>query len=217
MWPTVAQMRILSCMSAVAAYARRLPNMLRPALHFLLITGCALALLAGCATPPQPPKPAPIPPKAEKKPSYWKGQGVVGEPSILISLSAQRAYFYKGDTLVGESVISSGKKKFETPTGSFKIIQKHKDHASNLYGDYVDEFGEVVQKEVDVTKDPLPEGATFRGAKMPYFLRFHGGTGMHAGRVPGYRASHGCVRLVRFMAEHFYNNSAYGTPVQVDP
>ena len=48
---------------------------------------------------------------------------------------------------------------------------------------------------------------------MPYFLRFHEGYGLHAGRVPAYRASHGCVRMPREFAMHFYNGAVVGTPV----
>lgn len=178
---------------------------------------CVLALLlslAGCVTPPSPPKP-PTPLPASKQ-SYWRGDGVAGNPSITIDLTEQRAHFFKGETEVGQSKISSGKKGFETPTGEFKIIQRDKDHVSNLYGDFVDEAG-VLKSNVDVTKEKPPEGAKFAGSKMPYFLRFHGGTGMHAGRLPGYRASHGCVRLPRVMAEHFFEHAPLGTPVRVKP
>jgi lipoprotein-anchoring transpeptidase ErfK/SrfK len=148
---------------------------------------------------------------------YWIGDGVTGAPSIKIVISEQRAYFYKGGKLVGESTISSGKKGFETPPGHYEVIQKDKDHVSNLYGDYVDADGNVVKRNVDVTKDPLPKGAIFRGARMPFFMRFTGGYGMHAGYLPGYAASHGCVRMPLEMAEHFFNATDYGTPVTVDP
>jgi lipoprotein-anchoring transpeptidase ErfK/SrfK len=157
-------------------------------------------------------------PKPVTKHSFWNGDGVTGPPAIQIVLSDQRAYFYKGQQLVGDSVISSGKKGFETPPGTYKVIQKDKNHASNLYGDYVDEDGEVVQANVDVTKDPKPDDAVaFVGAKMPFFLRFSGGYGMHAGKLPGYRASHGCVRMPGEMAEHFFNAAEIGMPVTVQP
>ena len=176
----------------------------------------AILFVAGCATPPPPP-PKPPTPEPARKQSYWTGDGVAGEPSILISLAEQRAHFFKGKTEVGQAVISSGKKGFETPTGDFKVIQRDKNHVSNLYGEFVDETGVVVKTNVDITKEQPPEGATFQGAKMPFFLRFHGGAGMHAGRLPGRPASHGCVRLPRFMAEHFFENAPMGTPVTVTP
>ena len=149
--------------------------------------------------------------------SYWIGDDVTGAPSIRIVLSEQRAYFYKDDKLVGDSTISSGKKGFETPPGNYVVIQKDKDHVSNVYGDYVAADGSVVQKNVDATKDPLPAGAKFQGAKMPFFLRFTGGYGMHAGYLPGYAASHGCVRMPEEMADHFFNAADVGTPVTVEP
>ena len=171
---------------------------------------------AGCATPPPPP-PKPPTPEPPRKQSYWTGEGVTGEPSIAIILGEQRAHFFKGKTEVGQAVISSGKKGFETPTGDFKVIQRDKNHVSNLYGEFVDELGAVVKTNVDITKEKPPEGASFQGAKMPFFLRFHDGAGMHAGRLPGHPASHGCVRLPRFMAEHFFENAPMGTPVTVKP
>ncbi len=136
---------------------------------------------------------------------------------IVVSLSRQRAYFYKGATLVGESPISSGKKGFETPPGDYKVTQKDKDHQSNLYGDFVDDGENVIQSNVDTSKQATPEGASFRGAKMPFFLRFTGGYGLHAGVLPGHRASHGCVRLPRSMAEHFFNSAEVGMSVHVLP
>lgn len=177
---------------------------------------CLLAALPGCVTPP-PRKPvivkkaqAAIPPK---KVNYWSGDGVKGPPKIVVNLGEQRAYFYRGDKIVGESVVSTGKTGFETPAGTYQVIQKDKDHVSTLYGQFVDGSGDVVRRNVDITKDHPPAGTEFRGAKMPYFLRFHNGYGLHAGRVPAFRASHGCVRLPRETALHFYTNSDMGTPV----
>lgn len=148
-------------------------------------------------------------------PPYWKGANVSGASRIEINLNEQRGYFYKGPQLVGESPISTGRKGFETPPGKYRVIQKDKDHVSNLYGDYVDAAGEVVQKNVDVGKDPKPEGAEFRGAPMRFFLRFTRGYGMHAGYVPRYRASHGCIRMPGEMAGHFFDAAEQGTPVIV--
>ena len=50
---------------------------------------------------------------------------------------------------------------------------------------------------------------------MPYFLRIHGGIGMHAGYLPGYPASHGCIRLPQQMAIEFFKNATVGTPVDI--
>jgi lipoprotein-anchoring transpeptidase ErfK/SrfK len=157
--------------------------------------------------------------KPEKPENYWRAEKAPGSPSIAISLSEQRAYFFKvkgkRKTLIGSSTISTGRKGFETPPGNYKVIQKDADHVSKLYGDYVDDEGEVVKRNVDVTKDPMPEYAEFRGAPMPYFLRFTRGYGLHAGYLPGYRASHGCIRMPHVMAKHFFDAAQIGTPVHV--
>jgi lipoprotein-anchoring transpeptidase ErfK/SrfK len=151
------------------------------------------------------------------KPAFWRDDDdIKGAPKIVVNLTAQRAYFYKGKMIVGESNISTGRKGFETPPGKYHVIQKDEEHVSNLYGDYVDEDGDVVRKNVDTSKDHAPAGTTFRGAKMPYFLRFTAGYGMHAGFVPRYRASHGCIRMPSDMAEHFFDAAEEGTPVVVE-
>lgn len=188
--------------------------MFRPPILTLAALVAPLFFLAGCVTVPPPAPPKPPTPEPVRKQSYWQGDGVAGDPSIIIDLSGQRAHFFKGQTEVGQSLISSGKKGFATPTGEFKVTQRDRHHVSNLYGDFADESG-VLERNVDTSKQKTPEGASFQGAKMPYFLRFNGGVGMHAGRVPGHPASHGCVRLPRFMAEHFYENAPVGTPVTV--
>lgn len=147
--------------------------------------------------------------------SFWEGDGVSGAPSIRISLSEQRAYFYRDNRLVGVSYISTGREGFDSPKGSFQVLDKDADHFSSIYGDYVDSRGQVVQKDVDRKKDPLPAGCKFEGAKMPYFMRFTGGVGMHQGFLPGYAASHGCIRMPEFMARKFFENVSKGTPVRV--
>ena len=147
--------------------------------------------------------------------SYWDGDGVSGRPSVTIYLNEQRAYFYKGDQLVGVSQVSAGREGHDTPAGTYKIMQKDPNHASSLYGDYVDALGNVVKKDVDVAKDPCPPGAHFKGAPMPHFMRITGGVGMHEGYLPGYPASHGCIRMPGKMALIFYNNVDIGTPVTI--
>lgn len=161
-----------------------------------------------------PAKPEGLPPWDNT--SYWSGaDNVEGAPMVKIDLRRQIAEFYKGDNLVGVSVASSGREGFNTPAGTFKITQKSPDHRSNLFGNYVDDTGKVVVADVDVRKDSKPPGTKFVGAPMPYFLRFNKGIGMHAGYLPGYPASHGCVRLPPKMARHFYDNVSNGTKVVV--
>ncbi len=149
--------------------------------------------------------------------SHWDGDGVPGPAHIRIGLSEQRALFYKGSDLVGVSIISTGREGYNTPTGHYRITQKDKDHVSSRFGDYVDASGNVVMKEIDRDKDPMPKGAHYDGAKMPYFMRITGGVGMHEGFLPGYPASHGCIRMPGFMAQAFFRNVEAGTPVEVEP
>jgi lipoprotein-anchoring transpeptidase ErfK/SrfK len=148
--------------------------------------------------------------------SYWDGDGVSGSPSIRIDLGEQKAYFYKGGQLVGVSILSTGREGFATPTGNFRIVQKNRDHVSSIYGNYVDaQTGEIVMKDIDRRKDRMPPGTRYDGAEMPFFMRIHGGVGMHEGFLPGYPASHGCIRMPGFMAEKFFANVSVGTPVTV--
>jgi len=151
-----------------------------------------------------------------QKEGFWHGGGS-GAPSIVIDLGDQEARFYRGGELIGMSPISSGREGNRTPTGNFSIIQKDRDHFSNLFGNYVDSSGNVVVRNVDVMRDRRPAGATFQGAPMPYFMRITGGVGMHTGYLPGVPDSHGCIRMPSELAEAFYSNSTTGTPVRVIP
>src|SRR5437016_13288465 len=147
--------------------------------------------------------------------SYWEGDHIGGKPSVKISLREQRAYFYKNGMLVGISQLSTGREGLITPNGHFSVIQKDINHVSSLYGDYVDAAGNVVKPNVDVTKDPKPPGTHFKGTPMPFFMRIVSGTGLHAGYLPGYPASHGCIRMPEFMAENFFKSVSLGTPVTI--
>lgn len=148
-------------------------------------------------------------------PGYWHGDGVSGSPKIVVHLSEQKAYFYKGKQLVGESTVSTGKRGFGTPVGHYHIVSKDKNHVSSEFGDYVDDEGNVVKSNVDVRKDHQPRGTHFDGARMPYCMHFNGGYAMHEGYVPPYAASHGCIRLPKGMAEPFFHAAHEGTPVIV--
>jgi lipoprotein-anchoring transpeptidase ErfK/SrfK len=147
--------------------------------------------------------------------SYWDGDHIAGKPSIKIRLSEQRAYFYKSGQLVGVSQLSTGREGLNTPMGTFSISQKDLNHVSSKSGDYVDAGGNVIVPNVDVEKDPKPAGTHFKGAPMPHFMRVAGGVGMHAGYLPGYPASHGCIRMPAFMAENFFKAVSVGTPVTI--
>ena len=176
-----------------------------------LFAAALLCLLPGCVDPLPPPPPVAV------EESFWNGDFMSGRPSIRISLSQQRAFFYKDGQLAGMSRISSGREGRNTVTGNFHILEKDIDHVSSLFGDYVDADGNVIQKDIDTSKDPRPKGAIYDGAKMPYFMRIVGGTGMHEGYLPGYPASHGCIRMPGFMAAAFYRSVEVGTPVSIEP
>jgi L,D-transpeptidase catalytic domain len=172
-----------------------------------------LALFVSCAeieTPPTTNAPAPTP-----IPGYWNGDGVPGSPKIVVNITRQRAYFFKGKQLVGESTVSTGKKGFSTPPGAYQVLSKDKDHVSTVFGDYVDDFGNVVKSNIDSRKDSKPPGSHYDGARMPYAMFFRGGYAMHQGYVPPYAASHGCIRVPQGMADIFFDNAPVGTPVLV--
>ena len=100
-----------------------------------------------------------------------------GTTEVVISLSRQTAYVYHAGDLVGASSISSGMPGKATPTGRFPIMQKDRDHKSNVYSD----------------------------APMPYMQRLTDyGIALHGGDLPGYPASHGCIRLPMAFAKKLY-------------
>jgi L,D-transpeptidase catalytic domain len=146
---------------------------------------------------------------------WWDDEGVSGSPRIVVRMAEQKAYFYKGKYLVGETTVSTGKPGFSTPPGSYRVLSKRIDHVSTIFGDYVDDYGNVVRFNIDARKDRRPPGTHFDGAEMPYAMFFSGGYAMHQGYVPPYAASHGCIRLPRGMARPFFENAPVGTPVIV--
>jgi lipoprotein-anchoring transpeptidase ErfK/SrfK len=143
--------------------------------------------------------------------SYWNDARSGGKRRIIIDLEQQRASFYRGDNIVGISPVSTGREGYNTPLGEFRVTEKDPAHVSSTYGDYIDRTGQVVMENVDMTKNLPPRGTVFRGAPMPYFLRIHGAIGMHAGYLPGYPASHGCIRLPKDMAIRFFQDAPIGT------
>lgn len=137
---------------------------------------------------------------------------------IVVSLGKQRAYLLNGDQVAIDSPVSTGKRAGMTPSGRFSVLEKDKDHRSSIYGDFKDSGGRTVRGGVSVRIDSAPSGTHFVGAPMVWFLRLTGdGVGMHIGILPGYPASHGCVRMIPQAAEMFYNRVKVGTPVEVGP
>jgi len=138
-----------------------------------------------------------------------------GKASIVVRLREQKATLYRGGNEVTTAHVSTGREGYGTPTGRFRVTRKHKNHRSSLYGDYVDKHGQMVKANVDVRKTRKPRGAHFVGAPMPFFLQFKPGYGLHAGQLPGYPASHGCVRLSYWKARQFYRAARIGTRVTI--
>jgi lipoprotein-anchoring transpeptidase ErfK/SrfK len=135
---------------------------------------------------------------------------------VVISLPKQRAYLMMGDESVIDSPISSGKRGHSSPTGHFSVMEKDPDHRSSIYGDFVDSSGRVVRAGISSKIDSAPSGTHYVGAPMRWFMRLTGeGVGMHVGILPGYPASHGCIRMPPDGAKLFYDNVKIGTPVEV--
>lgn len=116
-------------------------------------------------------------------------QSRTGAPvTILISLNEQRAYVYRDGQRIAVTTVSTGMPGFDTPTGVFEILQKKKVHHSNRYKDN-----------------------RGRPAAMPFMQRLTwSGIAMHAGRIPGEPASHGCVRLPKQFAQQLYDITRHG-------
>ena len=121
------------------------------------------------------------------------------------------------DDVAGESPITTGKPGHDTPPGHYTILVKDIDHKSNLYGVFLDANGYVIDGNAEAGQKP-PPGAVYDSADMPYYLRIRDdGVGLHAGYLPGYPASHGCIRLPHAFAELLFSNISVGTPVDVVP
>lgn len=119
----------------------------------------------------------------------WGGDDErAGPMAVVVSLTEQRAYVYRNGILIGVATISSGRPGYETPTGVFTVLQKDEDHRSNLYGN----------------------------APMPYQQRLTwDGVALHAGGLPGYPESHGCVHLPSEFARLLFDASNLGMTVVV--
>ena len=133
---------------------------------------------------------------------------------VEIDLQDQMVYLIEEGAVALASPISTGRAGHLTETGVFKIIEKERNHYSNLYGKIVDARGNVVVSDADADMK-VPRGGKFVAAPMRYFMRFDGAVGMHAGYLPGYPASHGCVRLPENYAIALFNRVEIGTPVTV--
>lgn len=146
--------------------------------------------------------------------SFWEDPIPEGPVRVEVHLNDQAARVYVNDTLIGQSPISAGRPGHETPEGDYQIIHKRERHFSNLYGSWVNAAGEFAG-EADAGQT-APVGMKYQPAPMPYFIRLtYSGIGFHAGFIPGFPASHGCIRLPEEMAEKFFRNLPEGTPVKI--
>lgn len=111
-----------------------------------------------------------------------------GAERVVVSLSDQLAFLYRGDTLMAVSTISSGTSETPTPTGIFNVLEKKQMHRSRKYDN----------------------------APMPFMQRIDRfGVALHAGHLPGRPASHGCVRLPAKFAAKLFSTTPVGTPVLI--
>jgi hypothetical protein len=183
--------------------------------------GFALGLASCASTPKEPEYTGPRTPPTQPTVYHWDdalASSTKGAPRIRIGLKQQKATIYKGNTEIGWTAVASGLPSHPTPTGSFKILEKTVDKRSNLYGRIYNASGSVINGDADTRKDKVPAGGKFEGSYMKYWMRLTGGgVGLHVGPQPrpGYRASHGCIRLPEYMAERIFRLVSLGTPVTI--
>lgn len=127
----------------------------------------------------------------ELKPGKYLWRDVpaeAGPERVVVSLSAQHAYLYRGNTLMAVATVSSGKSGHDTPTGIFSVLDKREMYRSKKYDN----------------------------APMPFMQRIDQyGIALHAGYNPGQPASHGCVRLPTEFAKKLYKVTEVGTPIYI--
>jgi lipoprotein-anchoring transpeptidase ErfK/SrfK len=185
----------------------------------IVLAGIAIAGLAkGQLFQPKMKKPAELLRKQEpmKVNQNLLKQATPDNTHIVVSIPKQRAYLMVGEEIAADAPISSGKRGHESPRGHMRVLEKDPNHHSSLYGDFVDGRGRIVRGGVSARIDSAPSGTHFAGAAMKWFLRLtEDGVGMHIGILPGYPASHGCVRESVDGAKLFYDHVKVGTPVDV--
>ena len=164
---------------------RRIPMRI---LLVALLAACGGTALANDAAPLDGPATASAEALAPGKFEWTPEASPTGPVVVVVSLAEQMAHVYRGGVRIGRSTISSGKPGYETPTGVFPILQKRKTHFSNKYDN----------------------------APMPFMQRLTwDGVALHAGRIPGYPASHGCIRLPHAFAEQLFALTEHGVNVVV--
>jgi lipoprotein-anchoring transpeptidase ErfK/SrfK len=144
----------------------------------------------------------------------WGSALMAAETRVIINLSDQRVSLVEQGRITLISPIASGKAGWLTPTGNFSVFNKDLNHLSRSFGSVVDTHGRVINSAATPSTS-LPRGDHYDPAPMPYFMEFSPAVGMHAGYLPGYPASHGCVRMPRDSAALFFQRVRIGTRVTV--
>ncbi len=147
----------------------------------------------------------------------WKVDETKPLSKLVIKLEEQKIFGFQEALLVMESDISSGKEAYATKLGVYKVLSKSKNHKSNLYGSFVNAKGVVVDANAEAGQS-VPAGLRYVPSSMPNYLRLtYEGLGLHAGILPGYPASHGCIRLPTFISEKLFASVTINTPVEIYP
>jgi len=134
--------------------------------------------------------------------------------AVVINLTEQTAYLLENGRVALVSPIASGKEGWGTPAGRFHIIKKDVNHVSADFGLVVDSYGRIVNPNA-TPGSRVPPGCHYMPAPMPDYMQFGPFLGMHGGFLPGYPASHGCVRMPHDLAAEFFARVEVGTPVEV--
>ncbi len=141
---------------------------------------------------------------------------IPGNTSLTVSLGRQRACLLVDGEVAIDTPVSTGKRRGPTPAGDYTIADKSPEHRSNLYGDFVDREGRVVRMGVSTRIDAAPSGTVFRIVPVQFFMRLApDGVSLHSGRLPGYPAADGAVRLPPDIAPLIYERVKAGTPVKI--
>src|ERR1700693_5760193 len=136
------------------------------------------------------------------------------QTAVIINLTEQTAYLLEDRRVAFVSTIASGKEGRGTPIGNFRVISKDLNHQSGTFGLVSDSYGRIVNPNA-TPNSYVPPGCHYIPAPMPYFMEFSKYVGMHAGYLPGYPASHGCVRMPKDLVAEFFARVQVGTPVKV--
>jgi lipoprotein-anchoring transpeptidase ErfK/SrfK len=148
---------------------------------------------------------------------YWLVDPNKPVTRIEVWLKEQVMIVFQGDLAAALLEVSSGKHDFETPVGRYRILSKDEKHFSSTYGEIVNGEGKIINYNADLST-PVPKGCRYEPSAMPYFMRLTDkGVGFHTGYLPGYAASHGCIRLKDDAAKRLFSVTKVGTPVNIIP